>query len=437
MRSGMSSQHSHSVVRHCDHTQVKIHTIAELLLLSGQFRPIRTENTNGVEISVASAKEQINSSLSIVMEIVTDIAKIMTDLKSRWKVLCDMLYRLSDAVTVLIELCYFVTFECLAGNKPETHTGDTALVDKYAASYAGLEIKLSCVQLKRARLDELNATFIMDICSNISKYISVLTENCRGASERASDTATRDQFKLGIKSVTCAAGSLIASIKSYKSDRTPQHHTRVVTFCEPVLAASHALVCLATEEEFVDKGCDLNEDELEIQKSIFGPCMNIVSGCVQICKTLRDFTHDCNNNYYLHKAKSCQTSVVRSTSQLKHSLQKHLRLEFHTHGSSSLKDNRFTSVPNSEETDSPDGPRESSPFERKSPQSSDGQQRELSPFSRNSPLEMPRDISPFRSSPQPLESYENNTVQPGRNDLSPRSTVASSDLSFANTSVSR
>lgn len=232
MKIGMSSHHTHAVVRHCEYTQVKIHTVAELLLLSGQFRPIRTDNTNGAEISLASAKEQISSSLSIVTEIVSDI--VLNELKSGCKVMCDMLYRLSDAVTVLVELCYFVTFQFLTPSKPEST--ESVLVDKYAASYAGLEIKLSCVQLKRARLDELNATFIMDICSNISKYISVLTDNCRGASEGAPDAATRDQFKLGVKSVTCAAGSLIASIKSYKSNRSARHHARLVIFCEPVLA---------------------------------------------------------------------------------------------------------------------------------------------------------------------------------------------------------
>lgn len=240
MKSGMSSHHAHSIARHCDHAQSKIHTVAELLLLSGQFRPIKTENTGGSEISLTSAREQINSSLSIILEIMHDIARAMNDLKTRWKVVCDMLFRLSDAVTVLVELCYFVTFQQLVSSK--TNTAEPAninLVDKYTTSYAGLEIKLSCIQIKRARLDELNATFIMDICSNISKYISVLTDNCRGLSETGADTATRDQFKLGIKSVTCAAGSLIASIKSYKSDRCPRHHSRVVTFCEPVLAGEY------------------------------------------------------------------------------------------------------------------------------------------------------------------------------------------------------
>ena len=242
----MSTYHSHTVTRNCDQTQAKIHAVAELLLLSGSLGPICTESTNGIQVSLAAAKEQIKGSLSLTLEIIGDITKVMSDFESRWKVLCDMLYRLSDSVTVLVELCYHVTYYCLAtaknnsSHEPERHNnssnGHESLVNRYNTSYAGLEIKLSCNHLKRARMDELTATFIMDICSNISKYISILTDNCRNASENASDPSTRDQFKLGIKSVTCAAGSLIASIKSYKGEKSARHHARVITFCEPVLA---------------------------------------------------------------------------------------------------------------------------------------------------------------------------------------------------------
>ncbi|XP_052264215.1 talin rod domain-containing protein 1-like [Dreissena polymorpha] len=348
MKSGMSSQYSHAVARHCEHTQNKIHTVAELLLLSGQFRPIKTENISSVEVSIASAREQINSSLNIILEIVNDLTKIMHDIKTRWKVICDYLYRMSDAVTVLVELSYFAVYQYLGLNKPESL--EAPLIDKYATSYAGLEIKLSCIQLKRARMEELSSSFIMDICSNISKYISVLTDNCRGASENGPDTATKDQFKLGIKSVTCAAGSLIASIKCYKSERSPRYHTRVVTFCEPVLAASNALVSLATEDEFIDHGRELSPEEAEIQMAIFGPCMNIVSGCVQICKSLRDYTYDPGNSHYVHKTRSCQACIVKSTKHLKHELQKHLHMDFQMRGASPSKgDNYFRDVDSSDE----------------------------------------------------------------------------------------
>lgn len=449
MKSGMSSHHSHTVVRHCEHTQVKIHTVAELLLLSGHFRPIKTENTEGLDVSVASAREQISSSLNIVTEVVTDIAKMMNELKSRWKVLCGLLDRLSDAVVVLVEICYYMTFHHLTDNKTET-CAETALVDKYSACFAGLEIKLSCIQLKRARLDELTATFIMDVCSNISKYISVLTDNCRGASEGTLDAATRDQFKLGIKSVTCAAGSLIASIKSYKNEKSSRHHTRVVTFCEPVLAASHALVCLATEDEFIEQGRELDHHDREIRRCVFGPCMNLVSGCVQLCKTLRDYAHDSSNQHYVQKAKSCQHSVVKSTHHLKHALHKHLGMEFSIRSSSPYRgDSSYQSA-----TDDTDCElsvnRESSPFERKSPQPAESNRdlppfnrsspqempRELSPF-RSSPQEMPRELSPFRSSPQPGEDFDDNGTSHRRQDLSPRSTLAPSDISFATSSISR
>lgn len=425
MHSALSSQHSHTVVSHCDYTQVKIHTVAELLLLSGSLRLIRTENTVGLEnrlflksesadVVDVAAWEQINSSLNIITEIVSDISRSMGELKTRWKVICEMLFRLGDAVTVLIELCYFVTFQSLTSNKSENP--QNVLVDKYAASFAGLEIKLSCVQLKRAHLNELTATFIMDICSNISKYISLLTENCKTVSEQATDHATRDQFKLGIKSVTCAAGSLIASIKSYKADRSATHHTRVVTFCEPVLAASHALVCLATEDEFTEPGRELSVDEKEIQNSVFGPCMNIVSGCVQICKTLRDFTYDSNNSHYLHKARSAVNSIQRSTSQLKHHLKKHFQMEFHVKASSPTrleedKSSKFDSLDEKHENN-----QELLPFNSSSEKSLGSL-----PFNRST------ELLTCRTSPQPSENCGKDGILYEKSDLSTLSSVTTSD----------
>jgi len=55
-------------------------------------------------------------------------------------------FRLSDAVTVLVELTYYVTYETLGCDASDTDP--PPLIDKYSTSYAGLEIKLSCIQLK-------------------------------------------------------------------------------------------------------------------------------------------------------------------------------------------------------------------------------------------------------------------------------------------------
>ena len=269
MKIGMSLRYSHTVALSCDYAHGKIHTVAELLLLSGELRPIKTETMSVIGTSLPLAKEQISSATILILEIVDDIVQSMKEFKNLWKTTCENFHRLADTVVVLIEICNHVTHQVLTAGKLSEDCRSIS-VDKYGASYAGLEIKLSCVQLKRARLDELSPPLIVDLCSNISKYISCLTDICRTAGEKSTESSTQDQFKLGIKSVTCAAGSLIACIKCFKADNSTRHHTRVVTFCEPVLAASHALVTLATEEEFVGKGAPLSEEEREIMKTVFG-----------------------------------------------------------------------------------------------------------------------------------------------------------------------
>lgn len=415
----MSLRYSHTVALSCDYAHGKIHTVAELLLLSGELRPIKTETTAVIGTSLPLAKEQIISATSLISEIVSDIVKSMSEFKNLWKTTCEHFHRLADAVVVLVEVCSHVTHQILTAGKslPEK----TVLVDKYGASYAGLEIKLSCVQLKRARLDELSPTFIVDLCSNISKYISCLTDICRSAGDSSVDASTQDQFKLGIKSVTCAAGSLIACIKSFKADNSTRHHTRVVTFCEPVLAASHALVALATEEEFIGKGTQLSEEERETMRTVFGPCMNIVSGCVQLCKVTREFSYNISHTGFIHKAKSCQSSIQKSILHLKTELRKHFRIDFQNKAASPFRDDEM-----------PEGQKEffgfgTSPTGNGSSLAPTGNATSLTPTGSGASL-------------TPTGNGSVNHVNEESNEgdgSSPRSSVAQSEFSFSTGSLSR
>ncbi|KAK3094623.1 hypothetical protein FSP39_004151 [Pinctada imbricata] len=197
------------------------------------------------------------------------------------------------------------------------------LVDKYSVCFAGLEIKLSCMRLKKTRTEELSPQLIIDLCSNISKHISQITDICRSAGEKVRDEGTQDQFKLCVKSVTCAAGCLIASIKSYKSQPNERHHSRVLVFCEPVLASSQALVNFATEDDFIGNTAVLTSEARDAQKSILGACMSIVSASIQLCKTVRDLAYDMMTSHHRDKLRMCIDTVDRVSGQMADLLNKH------------------------------------------------------------------------------------------------------------------
>ena len=69
--------------------------------------------------------------------------------------------------------------------------------------------------------------------------------------------------------------------------------------------------------------------------------MNIVSGCVQLCKVTRDFSYNVSHTSYIHKAKSCQSSIQKSVLHLKTELRKHFRMDFQHKAASPFRDDEL------------------------------------------------------------------------------------------------
>ena len=199
--------------------------------------------------------------------------------------ICEGLTELTSTVVTFMELCSHISYICAISFK-DCCQAIPGLVDRYSISLAGLEIKLSCNRLKKTRVDDLSPQLIIDLCSNISKHISVLTNICKSADEKVRDEGTRDQFKLCVKSVTCAAGCLIASIKTYKSHPNTRHHSRFINFCDPVSTTAQALVSFATEEDFIGKEAVLTPEARDIQKSVLGK--KLVYNCHLVIYLLKE-----------------------------------------------------------------------------------------------------------------------------------------------------
>jgi len=149
--------------------------------------------------------------------------------------------------------------------------------------------------------------------------------------------------------------------------------------------------------------------------SFAGPCMNIVSGCVQLSKSLRDFSHDTSNSHYTHKVKACYSCILKSSNHLKHELQRHMHMDFNVKGISPTKGENFFK----------DGDSAGSPHE-------------LSPFGRSSPLPgaLLEDHGKGEGNHGRNDLSPSDPMSRSPNDLSPRSTMTSSDISFT-TGISR
>lgn len=266
----MNSAHARVIASTCERSQTKLQMIAEMLLLSCEARPLQMcSGYFSHMINPSNLHEKIFSTVKTVLTLMKAIVAHVHMISTKWLEICEGLQELCSTTINLIELGSHTAY-LVAVNFPGCELAEDGLVDKYSVLLAGLEIKMSCNRLKRARIEDLTPQLIIDLCSNISRHISVVTDICRIAGEGVGDESTEDQFKLCVKSVTCAAGCLIASIKSYKSHPNPTLHARIVVFCEPVLAASCALVSFATEDDYTGKQGLLTSESRHTQKAILG-----------------------------------------------------------------------------------------------------------------------------------------------------------------------
>lgn len=266
----MNTSHARAISNSCERCQSKMQAVAELLILSCDGRPVKTEHVISSHTnSPSQIKDRVFTSLKSLTLSMKNVITLVHMITTKWSEIVEALQELTNITVSFVELCSHVAY-LTAINFPDCSQALPGLVDKYCVSLAGLEIKLSCVQLKRSRVEELSSQLIIDLCSNISKHIAIITDICRTAGQKVSDESTQDQFKLCVKSVTCAAGCLIASIKCYKSNASPTHHSRVLVFCEPVLASSSALVSFATEDDFIGNEAILTSEAKDAQKAILG-----------------------------------------------------------------------------------------------------------------------------------------------------------------------
>ncbi|KAL5019819.1 hypothetical protein ScPMuIL_002711 [Solemya velum] len=307
------------VANTCQRCQHKMQTIAELLLLSYYARPIRYLNK-----SLGYNIEKINSTMRIISSLVEDVLLSIHGLSNKSEVVCEKLEEILENVILLSEYCSQVAY-MLTTKYPGATPAVLGIIDKYEVSRAGLEVDISCSRLKQSKQEELalSSQLVIDLCSNISKYISILTDICRVPAEELENESLKDQFKLCVKSVTCAVGCLIASVKTFKSEPTWNHHSRLIVFAEPVIASVSALVSLATEDEFIGTEAALTREAKDVQREILSVCMSVVSACIQLCRIVREVAFSTFTSHYRDKAQMCLETVERASKQLTDSLQQH------------------------------------------------------------------------------------------------------------------
>ncbi|KAK6185264.1 hypothetical protein SNE40_007534 [Patella caerulea] len=323
----MTSDYARAVAVTCDRCQSKMQLISEMLLLSCDPRPVNTEEMQQLDGSFQSCKKEISLRLKDLSKTIQSVSSQVHTVSVIWADMSVEIQNLSDCAILIMECCSFAAY-MIAINSADCVKAVPGLIDKYQLCRAGIELKLSCTRLKRSRLEDITSQVLVEVCSSISKALAVMTECCKNAIENAKDESDQDQFKLSLKSVTSSASCLLASVKGFQNNSNTNYLNRVISFCDPVITSSHALVTFATEEDFVGIPASLTMEARDKQKYVLGACMSIVSGSIQMCKSIRDLAYDMINTRHRERVTLCSESIDRSSVQLLDLLDKYNIIEF-------------------------------------------------------------------------------------------------------------
>ena len=264
----MSTRQIRELVSVCSRCQTKMQSVADLLLLTSDPRPVSTA-LSVFGGSYARCRETIITRSKGLLVLTSQVNEQLYDVTTRWEDIGICLQDICELVIGLTECCAHAAY-LIAISKHNCTPAVPGVIEAYRVCKADMEVGLNISLMKKSSLEDLTPHILVQACSNINRSLTVMSECFRYASERTRDVGNQDQFKLCIKSVTSSASCLISSIRTFKANPSRAHHQRCLGFCEALVSATKAATAFATEETFTGRPSQLTHEAKEAQKEVLG-----------------------------------------------------------------------------------------------------------------------------------------------------------------------
>ncbi|XP_023698824.1 talin rod domain-containing protein 1-like [Paramormyrops kingsleyae] len=269
----------------CDSCKGRMQLVADLLLLSSETRPV----TGAEGLPVAETFEQCRDT---VIARTKELSILTHDIQShlnmgRFVEAGDRLLEMADLVVSLTEWSAHAAY-LAATEAPGSLAALQGLVDRYKVTRCRQEVEQSCGALRTAALADLTPQLLLEVSQSISRNLKMLTDASVLASERSKERFAKEQFKLGVKSMSTSASALLACVRELKGSPSETARARCVLFSGPLLQAVHALVGFATEPQFLGKAASVSAEGKAVQTAILGGAMSVVAACVPLTQGLKE-----------------------------------------------------------------------------------------------------------------------------------------------------
>ncbi|XP_043533550.1 talin rod domain-containing protein 1 [Chiloscyllium plagiosum] len=284
--SGSGCQQRRRLVFVCDMCKSKMQLVADLLLLSGDNRPVHSESLS------PGPGQSFDKIRDAVIARTKGLSILTHDLQSqlnlgRYGEVAERLAELSELVVALVECSAHAAY-LAAAEAPGSQAAVAGLVDRYRLRRARHEVEQSCGLLRTAPVSELTPPLLLEVSRGLARGLRGLTEACAPAGRGSGDRFARDQLRLGVKCMSASAAALLACVRELKARPGEASRARCVLFGGPLLQAVHALVGFASEPQFVGRAAALSTEGRAVQTAVLGGAMSVVSASVLLTQCLRD-----------------------------------------------------------------------------------------------------------------------------------------------------
>lgn len=302
----------------CEMSANKMQTIADLLLLTSDIRPVNTDGIASVRESYAKCKDNIVAKTKGLFIIARDVRAQL--IAGKLKDVAHSLQELTSTVVNIIESCSHSAY-LAAISESGCRQAIPGIVDKYKCQRAKFGIQHCCAKIQKVPLPELSSTLILDLSSDITKYLTVLTNASKLASEATKDQYEKEQYKLAIKCVTACTSALLISLRQFQRIRDEKCRQRCVSFSKSLVQSCEALVTFASEPEHIGTPAKLTQVGKETQNMVLAGGMSVASSCIQLCQVVRYAIYDPCSIINSRKLTTCCSSIIDSSKLLNRSLQ--------------------------------------------------------------------------------------------------------------------
>ncbi|KAK7871984.1 hypothetical protein R5R35_004769 [Gryllus longicercus] len=315
----------------CDLCQHRMQTVADLLLLTSDPRPVRTASLSVFGESVGRCRETVASRARGLAVLLRDLAALALrePLAAGARELRVCVEEICDLVVSLTECCAHAGYLLAVlqeGSSPEV----PGPVDRYQLCRAAAEVEHKTGLLRTYSLHSVTALQLTDICISVTESANILNDSCLKAADEAQEDNVREQFRLCLKNITATVNTFCGSVKFLKDKPTDLNYRACQVFGEALTTSCNALAVFATQDpQLMGSGAILGYAGRETLNSVLSACMGVVSPCVLVCSVVRELalktgcstgSGHVRDDKAVVRVQQCQAAVLRSSVKLAHVL---------------------------------------------------------------------------------------------------------------------